>query len=107
MVKFVFVLLSSISTGGWCRCRELLSPVFPNYTGWGKAIWVQNTIALLATLAVIVGVGWLARRMIKAEHAALVQEGVPLAGAAGQPGLPTPALLDILQTSRAAPSAWS
>ena len=64
VVKFVFVLLSDIS-------RPLVEPMshqiaasFPDATGWFNAQWVQATIALVATLLVILAVGVLTRRVI-------------------------------------------
>ena len=64
VIKFVFVMVSSISAPWVVLLSESIADSFPNYAGWGKAIWVQNTIAMLATLLVILGVGWLARRVI-------------------------------------------
>ena len=64
VIKFVFVLLSSISAPWVVPLSESIADSFPDYAGWGKAIWVQNTIAMLATLLVILGVGVLARRVI-------------------------------------------
>ena len=64
VVKFVFVLLSSISAPWVVPLSESIADSFPNYMGWGKALWVQNSIALAATVLVILGVGWLARRVI-------------------------------------------
>ena len=53
VVKFVFVLLSDAS-------RPLVGPLLhdlalrdPNNWGWLEQAWVQNGLALLATLAVI------------------------------------------------------
>jgi len=64
VIKFVFVLLSSISAPWVVPLSESIADSFPNYMGWGKALWVQNTIAMIATLLVILGVGVLARRVI-------------------------------------------
>ena len=64
VVKFVFVLLSSISAPWVVPLSESIADSFPDYMGWGKALWVQNSIALAATVLVILGVGWLARRVI-------------------------------------------
>ncbi len=64
VVKFVFVLLSDIS-------RPLVEPLshqiaasFPDSMGWFNAQWVQASIALVATLLVILAVGMLTRRVI-------------------------------------------
>ncbi|GAB1596333.1 DUF502 domain-containing protein [Lysobacter claricitrinus] len=97
VVKFVFVLLSDIS-------RPLIGPglqsVADTYQGfqWVAAPWVQNGLALLATIAVILMSGMMARRVFGQRllrwFEALVKR-IPFAniiyGSARQ-------LLDILQT---------
>ena len=98
VVKFVFVLLSDIS-------RPLVGPLLhdlalrePQAWGWLEQAWVQNGLALLATLAVILLSGVMARRVVGQTllrwFESLVQR-IPLAstiyGSARQ-------LLDILQT---------
>ncbi|MBD9368941.1 DUF502 domain-containing protein [Xanthomonas sp. XNM01] len=64
VVKFVFVMLSSISTPWVGPLSERIAQGFPDALGWVSALWVQNTIAMLATVLVIVGVGLLTRRVI-------------------------------------------
>jgi uncharacterized membrane protein len=64
VVKFVFVLLSDISKPWVGPISQQIAASFPQSLGWFKALWVQNTIALLATLIVILVVGVLARRVI-------------------------------------------
>lgn len=64
VVKFVFVLLSGISSPWVVPLSERIAASFPQSLGWVKALWVQNTIALLATLLVIVLVGYLSREVI-------------------------------------------
>jgi uncharacterized membrane protein len=97
VVKFVFVLLSDIS-------RPLIGPALQNLAGrdpslsWLTQPWVQTALALLATLAVILLSGVMARRVIGQRmlrwFESLIQR-IPLAntiyGSARQ-------LLDILQT---------
>jgi uncharacterized membrane protein len=98
VVKFVFVLLSDTS-------RPLVGPLLhdlalrdPGNWGWLEQAWVQNALALLATLAVILLSGVMARRVVGQTllrwFESLVQR-IPLAstiyGSARQ-------LLDILQT---------
>jgi uncharacterized membrane protein len=98
VVKFVFVLLSDTS-------RPLIGPLLasvaarnPQALGWLAEPWVQTAFALLATLAVILLSGIMARRVIGQTllgwFERLVQR-IPLAntiyGSARQ-------LLDILQT---------
>ena len=64
VVKFVFSLLGDIS-------RPLVEPTLqsiaasnPRTFGWLIEPWVQNGIALAATLAVILLSGWLTRRVV-------------------------------------------
>jgi len=98
VVKFVFVLLSDIS-------RPLIGPLLhgvaagdPRTWGWLDQPWVQTALAVLATLAVILLSGIMARRVVGQRllrwFESLVQR-IPLAstiyGSARQ-------LLDILQT---------
>ncbi|MFD0739531.1 DUF502 domain-containing protein [Lysobacter koreensis] len=98
VVEFVFVLLSDIS-------RPLVGPTLHSYAtgsphtlGWLAQPWVQTAIALLATLAVILVSGVMARRVLGQRvlrwFEALIGR-IPLAstiyGSARQ-------LLDILQT---------
>lgn len=64
VVKFVFVLLSGISSPWVVPLSQRIAASFPGYLGWIQAQWVQNTIALLATMLVILGVGALARRVV-------------------------------------------
>ena len=98
VVKFVFVLLSNTS-------RPLIEPSLlafaaqsPQAFGWLAEPWVMGAIALFATLATILAVGWVSRRVIGQRllrwFEALVAR-IPLAntiyGSARK-------LLDILQT---------
>ena len=97
VVKFVFVLLSDTS-------RPLIEPLLHNAAAgnpslaWLAAPWVQNAIALLATIAVILLSGVMARRVVGQRllrwFEALIDR-IPLAstiyGSARK-------LLDILQT---------
>ena len=64
VVKFVFVLLSDISKPWVGPVSQQIAASFPQALGWFKALWVQNTIALIATLLVILLVGLLTRRVI-------------------------------------------
>ncbi|WP_133499679.1 DUF502 domain-containing protein [Cognatilysobacter terrigena] len=97
VVKFVFVLLSDIS-------RPLIGPGLQSIANgspawsWVAASWVQNGLALLATIAVILLSGMMARRVVGQRllrwFEALIKR-IPFAnliyGSARQ-------LLDILQT---------
>ena len=98
VVKFLFVLLSDTS-------RPLIEPTLvafaqqnPQALGWLTEPWVLGAIGLLATLATILAVGWISRRVIGQRllrwFEALVAR-IPLAntiyGSARK-------LLDILQT---------
>ncbi|MEG0193583.1 MAG: DUF502 domain-containing protein, partial [Stenotrophomonas sp.] len=64
VVKFVFVLLSGISSPLVVPLSEQIATNFPHYLGWVRAEWIQNTIALLATLLVILAVGVASRRVV-------------------------------------------
>jgi len=64
VVKFVFVLLSGISSPLVVSLSEQIATSFPHYLGWVRAEWIQNTIALLATLLVILAVGVASRRVL-------------------------------------------
>ncbi len=64
VVKFVFVLLSGISSPVVVPLSEQIAASFPHYLGWVKVEWMQNLIGLGATLLVILSVGVLSRRVI-------------------------------------------
>jgi uncharacterized membrane protein len=96
-VKFVFVLLSDISRPLIGPGLQRLADAYPAFA-WLTQPWVQNALALLATLAVILLSGVMARRVFGQRmlrwFEALIQK-IPFAniiyGSARQ-------LLDILQT---------
>ena len=98
VVKFVFVLLAGLSQPWVLPVSKEIAAAYPAMLGWLDDPWAQTTLALLATLLAILGVGWLARRvvgqrMLRWFEAAVAR--VPLAstiyGSARK-------LLDILQT---------
>ena len=62
--KFVLVLLSEISAPWVGPVSGKLATAFPAMLGWLDDPWAQATIAVLATLAVILAVGALARRVV-------------------------------------------
>ncbi|WP_454829893.1 DUF502 domain-containing protein [Pseudoxanthomonas wuyuanensis] len=64
VVKFVFVLLSDISKPWVGPISHQIAASFPQSLGWFNGLWVQNTIALAATLVFILAVGALTRRVI-------------------------------------------
>ncbi len=64
VIKFVFVLLSDISKPLVGPFSQRIAGSFPEAMGWFNAQWVQNGIALFATLLVILAVGVLTRRVI-------------------------------------------
>ncbi|MDR2872703.1 MAG: DUF502 domain-containing protein [Xanthomonadaceae bacterium] len=98
MVKFIFVFLSNTSKPLVGPMSEQIAASFPAAMGWISAFWVQNTIALIATLAVILAVGALSRRVIGQQllrwFDALMQR-IPLASIVYNS---VRKLLDILQT---------
>ncbi|MDH5823366.1 DUF502 domain-containing protein [Luteimonas sp. RD2P54] len=64
VVKFVFVLLGDASKPWVGPLSRRIAAWFPDSLGWFDALWVQNFIALAATVAVILAVGWLTRRVV-------------------------------------------
>lgn len=96
--KFVFGLLSGISQPVIAPITASLAAGDPRMLGWLVAPWVQTAIALVATLALIIVVGAMARRVVGQRllswFEALIAR-IPLAktvyGSARQ-------LLDLLQT---------
>ncbi|MFT3756578.1 MAG: DUF502 domain-containing protein [Pseudoxanthomonas sp.] len=98
VVKFVFVLLSDISKPVIGPVSERIAASFPQALGWFNALWVQNSIALVATLAVILLVGTLARRVVGQRMLGWFEklvERIPLANVIYSSARK---LLDILQT---------
>ena len=98
VVKFVFVLLSGISSPWVVPLSERIAASFPGSLDWVKAVWVQNTIALLATLLAIALVGYLSRRVIGQRLLRwfeAVMKRIPLASVVYDSARK---LLDILQT---------
>jgi len=98
VVKFLFVLLSDLSKPWVQPLSQRIAESNPSLLGWFADGWVQTIIAMVATLLVILLVGWLARRVIGQQLLAwfeAVVARVPLAntiyGSARK-------LLDILQT---------
>lgn len=96
--RFVFVLLSDISRPWITPLLAKLANHFPLTLGWLGAPWVQTALALTATLAVIIGVGVMAHRVLGQRLLRWFEAGiqrVPLAnliyGAVRK-------LIDILQT---------
>ncbi|MEF9979189.1 MAG: DUF502 domain-containing protein [Thermomonas sp.] len=98
VVKFLFVLLGDLSKPLIGPSLQGIAASSPQALGWLVEPWVQNAIALVATVVAILLVGWLARRVIGQRllgwFEALVAR-IPLAstiyGSARK-------LLDILQT---------
>ena len=64
VVKFVFLLLSGISAPWVAPMAEQIAAALPVQLDWVQAAWVQNTIALVATVLVILFVGVLSRRVV-------------------------------------------
>lgn len=98
VLRFVFVLLSDASRPWVAPLMHGVAMLSPPLLGWLSQAWVQTTIAMIATVAVILIVGWLVRRVVGQRllgwFEALITR-VPLAntiyGSARK-------LLDILQT---------
>ena len=64
VVRFVFMLLSDLSRPWAEPLSQQLALAYPQTLGWLDDPWAQFAIALAGTIAVIMGVGWLARRVI-------------------------------------------
>lgn len=98
VVKFVFVLLSDISRPWVGPVAQQIAAWFPDTLGWIHAESVLATMAMAATLLLILAVGWLARRVVGQRLLswleALVQR-IPLANIIYSSARK---LLDILQT---------
>ncbi len=98
VVKFVFTLLSDMSKPWVGPIAQRIASSFPSALGWFNAAFVQATIALIATLALIVFVGWLARRVFGQRLLSwleLLVQRIPLANMIYNGSRK---LLDILQT---------
>jgi uncharacterized membrane protein len=62
--RFIFNLLSGVSTP-WIRAiAEPLARNFPTAMGWVGQSWVQSVFALIATIVVIYAVGFAANRVL-------------------------------------------
>lgn len=98
VIKFLFVLLSDISSPFVDPLLQSLAVLSPGSLGWLAGEWVRDAIALAATVGTILCVGWLTRRVLGQRILrwleSLIQR-IPLAntvyGSARK-------LLDILQT---------
>ncbi len=64
VVKFVFVALGSLSQPLVEPTLQDLAAASPRALGWLVAPWVMSAIALAATVATILLVGWLTRRVV-------------------------------------------
>ena len=64
VIKFVFVLLSDISKPWVEPLSHRIAATFPQSLGWFNGLWVQITIAMVATVFVILAVGALTRRVV-------------------------------------------
>jgi len=98
VIKFVFTLLSDLS-------KPLIGPLsvhianwFPKTVHWIHATSVQNTIGLIATLALILIVGWLARRVLGQRMLGGLEALVLRIPLAGMVYSSARKLLEILQT---------
>ncbi len=64
VVKFVFVMLSSLSRPWIDPLLHNVAARAPRSLGWLAQDWVLTAIALFATVFAILAVGWLARRVL-------------------------------------------
>ncbi len=98
VVKFVFVMLSDVSKPWVGPLSQQIAASFPSAMGWASALWVQNTIALLATIAVILLVGAMTRRVVGRQMLGWFEKIVLRIPLAGTVYTSARKLLDILQT---------
>lgn len=98
VVKFVFAMLSGISSPWVTPLSQRIAQSFPDSLGWFNAHWVQNTIAMLATVLVILGVGLLARRVIGQQLLRWFEAFIARVPLANVIYTSSRKLLDILQT---------
>ena len=98
VVKFVFGLLSDISSPLVIPLSQQMAASFPHYLGWVKAEWVQGVFGVFATVLVVLAVGALSRRVIGQQllrwFGAIIRR-IPLASIIYDSARK---LLDILQT---------
>lgn len=64
VVKFVFVLLSDLSKPWVQPLSRRIALSNPTMFGWAEQPWVQTAVALVATILLILIVGWSARRVV-------------------------------------------
>lgn len=98
VVKFVFVLLSDLSKPWVQPLAQQLAASNPPLMSWFDDPWAQTTIALLATLLVILLVGMLARRVVGQRVLAWIGALIARVPLANLIYSSARQLLDILQT---------
>ena len=98
VVKFVFVMLSDVSKPWVGPLSQQIAASFPSALGWANALWVQNTIALLATVALILVVGAMTRRVVGQQMLGWFENMVLRIPLASTVYTSARKLLDILQT---------
>jgi uncharacterized membrane protein len=97
VVKFVFVLLSDLSQP-WVRPTTAEIAARDPLLAWVADPWVQTALALVATIVVILLVGWLARRVVGQQALRWFEAFVGRVPLAGTVYGSARKLLDILQT---------
>ncbi|MGH8032050.1 MAG: DUF502 domain-containing protein [Luteimonas sp.] len=98
VVKFVFALLSDTSQPWVQPLTARIAASNAELLGWVAQPWVQTTIAMVATVLVILLVGWLARRVVGQTLLAWFETLVARVPLAGTIYGSARKLLDILQT---------
>ncbi|NLB13055.1 MAG: DUF502 domain-containing protein [Gammaproteobacteria bacterium] len=96
--RCVFVLLSDISRPWITPLLARLANQFPLTLGWLGAPWVQTALALIATLAVIIGVGVMAHRVLGQRLLRWFEAGIQRVPLANLVYGAVRKLIDILQT---------
>lgn len=64
VVKFLFIMLSNLSSPVIEPILHGVADANPNALGWLASSWVLGAIAMVATVLAILLVGWLARRVV-------------------------------------------
>jgi uncharacterized membrane protein len=96
--KFVFGLLSGVSTPWVGPITRRIASSWPRALGWMDAEWLQTGIAVVATIIVILAVGALAHRVIGQRLLGWIELGIARIPLANTVYGSARKLLDILQT---------
>ena len=96
--KFVLTLLSDMSKPWVGPISSTLASAHPRWLGWLDSPWTQSAIAMVWTVAFIIIVGALARRVVGQRMLAWVEQGINRIPLAKTVYSSSRKLLDLLQT---------